>query len=640
MSAPAPPAAVASPPPPAGRWQPWAAVIAALAIALALYGPVVGADFAFDDPAAVTTNPLVTGEAPWTGAFTENFWGGRPGFEHLASWRPLTVLSLRLDHALGGGAPNAFHLVNLLLHLGVLLLLVLAALRAGAGSPLAFALGALVAAHPALSEAVASVVGRGDLLAALLGLGGLVALRRRPALAVALLCAALLAKESAVAAALAALLVALGQRRWRVAGAVAVVIVAWYGVRAAAVGHLGGAVPLMDNPLGALAGVERLPAALAVVGRYASWSLAPQAIAADYSFGAALDGPGSPYAWLGALAALLLLGALVAALRARRWTAVWGVATTAASWALLSNLLFTLPAPLAGRLAYLPVCGLLVAAVAVAGAWPERQRRIAALALVAWALAAVPATLGQVAAWRGDPSLFEHSVAEAPSVRARVNLASALLKAGEPVAAEVQLRAALARAPAHPTAWLNLALAVDAQDRPAEAWTLAQRAAGLERTGGKARANLCALAVARRAVDDDAAVLLCQRAVAATPRLAEPLVNLARALARRGDRADAEAAFGEALSLAPRSAFARGHWVSFLVEGGRLAEAVAAQRALYDEAPRDRERHRNLVALLLQLAVQQARAGDQGAACHAATQAAELAPVEPVVAQRRTYCGH
>ena len=97
-----------------------------LAAALCYQG-TLDAGFAFDDPVAVIDNPLVDGRLPAVEALSRSFWGDRPGFEHLASWRPLTVWSLRLDHVLGGGEPGAFHTTNLLL----LLALVFAVVRLG-----------------------------------------------------------------------------------------------------------------------------------------------------------------------------------------------------------------------------------------------------------------------------------------------------------------------------------------------------------------------------------------------------------------------------------------------------------------------------------------------------------------------------
>lgn len=80
-------------------------------------------------------------------------------------WRPMVVLSYYLDQAVGGGAPWAFHLTNLVL------LTVLGAWSAtrmdGAGRRLAVLL--LVVGHPMQSEVALNVTARTDLMAALFG---------------------------------------------------------------------------------------------------------------------------------------------------------------------------------------------------------------------------------------------------------------------------------------------------------------------------------------------------------------------------------------------------------------------------------------------------------------------------------------
>ena len=89
--------------------------------------------------------------------------------------RPVMFLSLALDYRIWGLNPAGFHLTNLLLHaLNVLLVyfLALRVTRGGLWAPLA---GLLFALHPVHSEAVASMLGRSDLLVTALSLVGLLA---------------------------------------------------------------------------------------------------------------------------------------------------------------------------------------------------------------------------------------------------------------------------------------------------------------------------------------------------------------------------------------------------------------------------------------------------------------------------------
>ncbi len=615
------------------------ATLIALVAALA-YAPAFDAGFAFDDPAAVVDNPVVRGEAPLSQAFTGNFWGDRPGFEHLASWRPLTLLSLRVDHLVGEGAAAPFHATNVALHALAALLCWVAAARLGAAPLAAAAAGLFVAAHPVFAEAVASVVGRGDLLAAAFALGALMLWRDRPAAALGALALALLSKETALAAAAALALHAAWRRQWPRAGAVLALTAAWYGARALAVGHLGGALDASDNPLVALSTADRLVAGLGVVGRMIAWTLWPQPVAPDYAHGVDLAGPLAAYAWLGALALAALSAGLFAALRRDAPAAALGLATALAGLVLASNLLFPLPTPLAGRLAYLPACGLALAAAAAA---LPRAPHLAPAALALLAAVGLPATWATAHAWRDDATLFAFAVQTEPtSVRARVNLAAALLAGDAPDAARPHLEAALALAPDHPTALTNLSVLADRQRRPDEALALARRAAAGERRPGRAHANLCAMALRAPAADPAAlapTLDVCRLAAAGLPRAPEPRVNLARALARAGHLAEAEATFAAARALAPDSELVAGHFIGFLAETGRPDQALALQRDLVARRPDDPVRRRNLVALAFQAADHARRQGRPADACALAREGAAVAgPVPAVTARMQALC--
>jgi hypothetical protein len=91
------------------------------------------------------------------------------------------VFSFRLNHAVGGLRPFGYHLVNVALHAAVAALVVLVAVRAGCSSGGGALAGLLFAAMPIHTEAVANVVGRAELLAALFALlAVLLALNRNP----------------------------------------------------------------------------------------------------------------------------------------------------------------------------------------------------------------------------------------------------------------------------------------------------------------------------------------------------------------------------------------------------------------------------------------------------------------------------
>ncbi|KAI8503879.1 Protein O-mannosyl-transferase tmtc4 [Branchiostoma belcheri] len=140
-------------------------------------------EFLFDDSEAIVNNKDLLSETPVWELFQHDFWG-----KNLASktshksYRPLTVLTFRLNHWFTGGLsqPWSFHVVNLLLHAAICvqLLHVFSVIFGGVqhdssgsrvfAAPRASLLAAtLFAVHPVHTESVAGVVGRAELLCAL-----------------------------------------------------------------------------------------------------------------------------------------------------------------------------------------------------------------------------------------------------------------------------------------------------------------------------------------------------------------------------------------------------------------------------------------------------------------------------------------
>lgn len=124
---------------------------------------------------AVVSNEDVWSGASLSGVWTHDFWGTplRHSGSH-GSYRPLTVLSFRLDALLWGrSGGGGFHVTNSVLHGAATAATVRWArcLTRDAAAPVAsftaWAAGLLFATHPVHTEAVAGVVGRADVGAAL-----------------------------------------------------------------------------------------------------------------------------------------------------------------------------------------------------------------------------------------------------------------------------------------------------------------------------------------------------------------------------------------------------------------------------------------------------------------------------------------
>ncbi|XP_056145693.1 protein O-mannosyl-transferase TMTC4 [Lampris incognitus] len=138
--------------------------------------------FVFDDSEAIINNKDLRPETPLNNIWGNDFWGSNlsSNSSH-KSYRPLTVLTFRLNYLLAGGLhPVGFHVLNIILHavISAVMIDIFAILIGGLAydkrgrivnhAPKASLLAALFfAAHPIHTESVAGVVGRADLLCAL-----------------------------------------------------------------------------------------------------------------------------------------------------------------------------------------------------------------------------------------------------------------------------------------------------------------------------------------------------------------------------------------------------------------------------------------------------------------------------------------
>uniref|UniRef100_A0A670YDR4 dolichyl-phosphate-mannose--protein mannosyltransferase n=1 Tax=Pseudonaja textilis TaxID=8673 RepID=A0A670YDR4_PSETE len=143
---------------------------AALVAALCYWNSLQG-EFVHDDVWAIVNNPDARpGASPPLAAFSNDFWGKGMG-ENTShkSYRPLCVLTFRLNILLAGMNPFYFHALNVVLHCLVTLVLMYTCDKTVfKDSGLAFVTALFFAAHPIHTEAVTGIVGRADVLACLL----------------------------------------------------------------------------------------------------------------------------------------------------------------------------------------------------------------------------------------------------------------------------------------------------------------------------------------------------------------------------------------------------------------------------------------------------------------------------------------
>ena len=448
--------------PPARHWPRHALLIAALwAAALAAYSNSFHAGLVFDSQRAILADSRIQTGTPenvhqiWTGDYYN-------GTGSSALYRPLTTLTYLWNYAVLGDGPNAagYHAVNFALHAVNIALVYLLALVVFADAWPAFAMAALWAVHPVLTESVTNVVGRADLLAAFGVLGGLLCYIRRGAAAggwrraawtLALAAAAaigIFAKESGVV--LVAVIVAYEAAfapkfAWRVraAGYLAVSLpaAAYFAMRSRALAQVSSLlISYCDNPLQQAGFRTSRLTAIKVLGEYLRILLWPAHLSADYSYNQI---PLSTWTDLKTILALLIWIAVAAAAlfsyrRAR--PVFFFIAFFAVTMAPVSNLVILVGSIMAERFLYLPSIGfagcLVWAALAAyrraPADWPP-ARTVLPVALTVTCLALAARTYARNSDWFDERSLWASGVQAAPhSYKTHQNLAMVMLAQPQP----------------------------------------------------------------------------------------------------------------------------------------------------------------------------------------------------------------
>jgi tetratricopeptide (TPR) repeat protein len=497
----------------------------AAAVALLVYLPSVAGGFLYDDQHVVVDNRAIRDLGALGTVLRSD-----PA-------RPLLSLSWALNYALAGLRPWPYHLVNVAIHacnaaLLASLFLWMAAHRGGTRAPQAALLGAcLFAASPMAVETVAYVSSRSTALAALFVLASLrlaaPALeggpRGRLATALLLFAAALATKEEAVSMPLFLLLLDLFfvaqeprevlRRKWLHASFLALPLLGLIARRAVTGGWL---------PAPAIDPGRYLLTQWAAFPLYFLRSLLPIDPAFYRGHPPAAWPPGAA-TLIGSVATLALASGAVAF---RRRLADWSFAVAWLAAGLLPSSSFVaLKEMVVDHRAYLGGAGV---AFALGGLY--RPGRAGLAAFLVGLLAARSLHYEWVLA---DPvRAWEDAVRRAPrSVEARRALAEAHAARGGP-GAEAALKAALELDPADARSWTNLGALYAEMGRMQEAAQAMGQAARLLPFDPRVRDNhgMLLMRLGREAEAETEFVA----AVSADPPLAQPRINLAALLIRRG----------------------------------------------------------------------------------------------------------
>jgi tetratricopeptide (TPR) repeat protein len=387
-----------------------------LAAVVLAYGNTLANQFTMDDGLYIEQNPQVTAPS-MHGLFSPN------RFSNV--FRPVAFASLALNWAFGGDQPAGYHLFNLMLHAGVTWLLYLLLQEilgdSAEGKTVSFVTAMLFAVHPIHTEAVASAVGRAELLAAGFLLAAWIChLRDRPIASVFWFVLALLSKESAVAFFPLVLIGDYATNKWKprpryalLAGITAVYLGALWIVQGGRFGQP--RISLLDNPLASLPAGWRILNAIHVAWKYAGLQIYPAVLSCDYSFNQIPVYRDWVHTFPGALAAAAALGLWILAIWKRQSSWVLAGGIYLAGFATTANILVPTGTIMGERLAYFPSAGFCLL-LALGWIWVKDRQKY-----VAWALfAIVIVTFGARAAsrnrdWHDNFALYSAAVRATPA---------------------------------------------------------------------------------------------------------------------------------------------------------------------------------------------------------------------------------
>lgn len=455
--------------------RPFAGYLLILLAGLGAYLNTLSNEYTFDDQVIILKNPRIRQITQPQAIFWSSYWDSP---DKGSEYRPLTIFSYAVNYALNqvvygarhGLRPMTYHLINILLHALASCLVAWSMMALFRRKMLAILCGLLFALHPIHTEAVAGVVGRAEILAAIgffgaLGIWGYARdpeKKRKPwllALAGGVAFAlGLFSKENALTLLGVIVLDVLVFARlrkmqgipfslrstiqsvWPTILAFAVIAVAYFAARYQVLGGFTRSelsrYGFADNPAFGAQDSLRVFTALRAQGEYIFLLLWPQNLIADFSFDA------YPLAksimetgvLLGILAiALLLVTFFIGLLEAP--IVAFAAGFYLITMVLTSNLFFPIGTIKAERLLYVPSLSIcLLLALIFETIWNRfRSLEMRLVTLAAFAIlcsAYATKTINRNPVWKNDKTLFTETIKAVPrNVKAYNNLATAV--AGE-----------------------------------------------------------------------------------------------------------------------------------------------------------------------------------------------------------------
>ncbi len=381
-----------------------------------VYGNAIKGDFVYDD-ILVLTAPTLQQASSLPDLFIEPY---HYQFPQSGIYRPLTSISFALNFIIFGQSPPSFHVVNILLHALVCFVIILLMRELLGSDPLSYAIGVLFLVLPIHTEAVTSIVGRGELLWVLFGM--LVILSRKNViLSLFLFLCALLSKETAVSVIPLLGIVYLSFDRYSWQNAFKKI--AWYiiplgsyfAMRYAALGNdiFSNNADIVYNPLKFTGPLFSIIAALKILGLYLQKILVPYNLVSDYSYNQI---PVSTHIGMWSIVGACTLVVMVAGcMMYRRYPRI---AITSAlflfPYLVISNLIYKTGTIMAERLMYMSSLGVIILLV-LAGDKMLKKSLIKKSVLIILVIGYAIVAIGRNRVWLTQEALSRDAYAKSPN---------------------------------------------------------------------------------------------------------------------------------------------------------------------------------------------------------------------------------
>lgn len=571
----------------------WVAVLLLILATTITYFPVKDSEFIdLDDDVYVTDNPWIQ-----QGLNLQSISWAMTSLRE-GVWNPLTWISFMLDYQLFGLNPAGYHLTNLVLHLGSVLLLLGVLYRMTERFWPSLLVAALFALHPLNVESVAWVTERKNVLSTLfwmLSLWAYLEYLRKPVWQhyvgiMGFLILGLMSKQMLVTLPCALLLLdywplrRLGDNGKEFRVRLPHLVLEKVPLFAAVLGA-GLLTLIAAHTDDALPSLEKLSLGVRLANAPLSYALYLKKMVWPMDLAVFYPHPGSTLSPLAVALAILVLAGISLGVwwgRKSRYLVVgwlWYLGTLVP----VAGLIQVGGQSMADRHTYIPAIGIFIMLIwGVAESAQAMRLRTAWLATASLGLiiSMMVLTRQQLGHWKDSITLFEHTVAVTEgNYLVHNNLGTALLEQGNVDAAIENFSRVLEIRPHSDRGLYNMALALRAQGKIEESAHYLARALQSNPSMAEAYNNLGIILIAQKRLED--AITLFKEALEIAPRMEQAHSNLGTALISQGRVDEALVHFLKAVELNPYKAKAYNNLGAVMDLQGRSEEALSYyQRAL------------------------------------------------------------